>query len=628
MFAYLTEKFVYSQKRFYPAVTALAVLLLSGDVIAANLDLAWEPPVAASPGGYTIRYGQVHGQYPASIDVGNTLRYKVAGLQPGNTYYFVVSQYNAERTAESGYSNEVTATIPGSAAPAALPSQSAKPTSVPAVGQLPQVTSTPKPMATATPTPTPLPKPTVPPTPISVPSSTAIPMPKPSAAASPTPVPGQACPCNIWPSSGTPTTASSSDTGSVELGVKFRSDVGGYIAGIRFYKGSGNTGTHVGHLWTATGTLLATATFAGETATGWQEVRFAKPVAINVNTVYVASYLAPNGGYSTNDGYFETQGFDRAPLHALQSSANGGNGVYLYGAGGFPTETWDSTNYWVDVVFETKSVATSTPTPTQVPRTTPKPTQTPKATSAPSYKPTPVPMATAAPNQPATPIPEACDGVPSLDSIQNPQTVHVGKKLTFFVTALDCDGDKVRLKASGKPKASTFVQSYNSTYQKQMGKFQFKPKKNQENQIYVVTFTARNELERGAMGQSSEPQSITIKVLPALNDDVSESVQNSAVTSIPISIAQYRETTQSIKVEGRITLSKKASKAERASALSQDVVLVDSMSGLPLGTAKPTKTTGKFKALIPTDGTVCTIEAHGAAVQGKPRAVQGLNSCR
>ena len=37
---------------------------------------------------------------------------------------------------------------------------------------------------------------------------------------------------------------------AVELGVKFRTDVAGSITGVRFYKGSQNTGTHVGHLWT------------------------------------------------------------------------------------------------------------------------------------------------------------------------------------------------------------------------------------------------------------------------------------------------------------------------------------------------------------------------------------------
>ena len=32
-------------------------------------------------------------------------------------------------------------------------------------------------------------------------------------------------------------------------GVKFRTTQAGSITGIRFYKGAGNTGTHVGSLW-------------------------------------------------------------------------------------------------------------------------------------------------------------------------------------------------------------------------------------------------------------------------------------------------------------------------------------------------------------------------------------------
>ena len=75
--------------------------------------------------------------------------------------------------------------------------------------------------------------------------------------------------------------------------MKFRSDVAGYVTGVRFYKAAGNTGTHVGNLWSSTGTRLATATFTGETASGWQQVTFSPPVAIAANTVYVASYHCP-----------------------------------------------------------------------------------------------------------------------------------------------------------------------------------------------------------------------------------------------------------------------------------------------------------------------------------------------
>jgi hypothetical protein len=160
--------------------------------------------------------------------------------------------------------------------------------------------------------------------------------------------------CTIWASTATPANPSSSDAGSVELGVKFKSDVAGKITGIRFYKGANNGGTHVGNLWSSSGTKLASATFTNETASGWQQVTFATPVTITAGTVYVASYFAPNGHYAADNSFFANAGVDNVPLHALQNGVSGSNGVYRYGANsGFPSSSYQSTNYWVDVVFST-----------------------------------------------------------------------------------------------------------------------------------------------------------------------------------------------------------------------------------------------------------------------------------
>ena len=164
------------------------------------------------------------------------------------------------------------------------------------------------------------------------------------------------CPCSAWDAGAVPLVAAATDTGAVELGVKFRSTVGGYVTGIRFYKGTGNTGTHTGSLWTTSGTRLATATFSNESASGWQQVNFAAPVPIAANTVYVASYFAPAGGYSYDRDYFSTAGAMRGPLYLLRDGESGGNGLYAYGSGGqFPSSTYQSTNYWVDVVFVTSA---------------------------------------------------------------------------------------------------------------------------------------------------------------------------------------------------------------------------------------------------------------------------------
>jgi methionine-rich copper-binding protein CopC len=162
------------------------------------------------------------------------------------------------------------------------------------------------------------------------------------------------CPCSIWPTTATPTVAADSDTNSIEVGVKFRSDVNGFITGLRFYKSSTNTGTHIGSLWSATGALLAQATFSNESTSGWQQVSLASPVAVTAGTTYVASYHASNGHYAGDTGYFANAGVDNPPLHALKDGSNGANGVYIYNANPtFPTQTFQSSNYWVDVVFTT-----------------------------------------------------------------------------------------------------------------------------------------------------------------------------------------------------------------------------------------------------------------------------------
>jgi hypothetical protein len=161
------------------------------------------------------------------------------------------------------------------------------------------------------------------------------------------------CPCSIWAGTAVPAVAADPETDATEVGVKFRSNKGGYISGIRFYKGPGNTGTHIGKLYNRAGNLLASATFTNETATGWQQVNFAQPVEIAANTTYVASYYAPVGRYSINTNYFTNNNpIVRGPLTALASGVDGANGVFRYGAG-FPNQTYQKSNYWVDVVFKT-----------------------------------------------------------------------------------------------------------------------------------------------------------------------------------------------------------------------------------------------------------------------------------
>ena len=102
---------------------------------------------------------------------------------------------------------------------------------------------------------------------------------------------------------------------------------------MRFYKSAANTGTHTGSLWTASGQLLATATFIGESGSGWQQVNFSSPVAITAGTTYVAGYHTTSGHYASTGSYFSSA-FTNGPLHV---PANGS--LYLYGTDRFPTST-------------------------------------------------------------------------------------------------------------------------------------------------------------------------------------------------------------------------------------------------------------------------------------------------
>ncbi|GGU07128.1 hypothetical protein GCM10007979_00890 [Nocardioides albus] len=160
-----------------------------------------------------------------------------------------------------------------------------------------------------------------------------------------------------------PQTPAVSEASPVELGTAFTPSRDGRVTAIRFYKGPGNGGTHVGSLWSSAGTRMASVTFTGETASGWQDATLSTPVAVSAGVTYVVSYLAPQGHYAATSGFFNTA-WTSGDLTAPATS----NGRYLYGAaGGFPTFDWGATNYFVDIVFErdapTIGVTERDPTP-------------------------------------------------------------------------------------------------------------------------------------------------------------------------------------------------------------------------------------------------------------------------
>ena len=165
---------------------------------------------------------------------------------------------------------------------------------------------------------------------------------------------------SIYSGSETVTGPGVDDPNPVELGVRFTVSTPGHVSAIRYYKTSGNTGVHVGSLWTSHGRRLAKVTFSSETATGWQVARLAEPIPLRPGRTYVASYHTNTGRYAAKVGVFA----NGATIG--NSTIRATSGVRRYGAGGFPS-TRKAAAYFVDVFFTPQASASigSDPTPSQ-----------------------------------------------------------------------------------------------------------------------------------------------------------------------------------------------------------------------------------------------------------------------
>jgi len=152
-------------------------------------------------------------------------------------------------------------------------------------------------------------------------------------------------PLSIWGnSSETPVEVSDNGPRPGELGVKFRSEVKGMVTAVRFYKTPKNTGPHSGSLWSHAGARLASATFTGETASGWQQADLVRPVLIQANTTYIASYFSESRFYAHSRNYF-TAAVKNGPLQALANGADGPNGVFTYNpVSSFPDSSYEVSN--------------------------------------------------------------------------------------------------------------------------------------------------------------------------------------------------------------------------------------------------------------------------------------------
>jgi hypothetical protein len=192
-----------------------------------------------------------------------------------------------------------------------------------------------------------------------------------------------ACPCSLFSTVQAPATQNlSTQDGrsgpgpfSYELGVKVTVDQAMQLTAIRFWKSSSETGTHVGRVWTAGGVQLGSVTFSGETASGWQQQVLPTPIVLQPGPVYVISVNA-NSAFSVTTSGLATQ----VVSGPLRSVADGANGVFGASAGTFPTQSYASSNYFVDL----SAVPSGTPSPPTVTATSPASgaTGVPRSTAA------------------------------------------------------------------------------------------------------------------------------------------------------------------------------------------------------------------------------------------------------
>ncbi|MER5419726.1 DUF4082 domain-containing protein [Streptosporangium roseum] len=214
-----------------------------------------------------------------------------------------------------------------------------------------------------------------------------------AAAAQPAPAaaPQEPKETSFWSTSTKVKATPRADRAPVELGMRFTAARSGWVAGVRFYKASGDRGKHTGSLWSAGGKRLARVTFAGESASGWQEARFASPVQLKAKQLYTVSY------HSAAGNYVGSKGFDSARSGPLATTSRNA-GVFGYGRSTFP-DRWNPKgyNYWVDVIFRWRDrspapVPTGSPQPSQppqVPGETPVPSLTPSTDATPGTSPNP-----------------------------------------------------------------------------------------------------------------------------------------------------------------------------------------------------------------------------------------------
>lgn len=98
---------------------AAPINLVVTDTSSGKIFLSWDPNSEPDLAGYRVYFGSISGSYGFVIDVGNFTDYTVTGLG-GGTFYLAVKAFDTSGN-QSGFSNEVSATLIGNQPPVLAP---------------------------------------------------------------------------------------------------------------------------------------------------------------------------------------------------------------------------------------------------------------------------------------------------------------------------------------------------------------------------------------------------------------------------------------------------------------------------------------------------------------------------
>ncbi|MBS0659113.1 MAG: DUF4082 domain-containing protein [Verrucomicrobia bacterium] len=138
-----------------------------------------------------------------------------------------------------------------------------------------------------------------------------------------------------------------------ELGVRLRAEVAGKLTAVRYYRVPGESGSHMARVWSTAGTLRASADFAGETVSGWQQVALNPPLIVAAGETFVVSVN------SNTDYGFAAYALASAVTNGVLTTLGTPNGVFSGTRGQFPNQSFQNSNYFRDVVLVTDTALES-----------------------------------------------------------------------------------------------------------------------------------------------------------------------------------------------------------------------------------------------------------------------------